>query len=319
MEQARGDGDSSPVRPRPQPIHSADGALFPSPRTQTEAKLSRLARTVTAWEAEVLAWHATDGCSDGPTEAGNLPTGKVKRVGQGLSNFANYPLRLLRHCGVSRQAHRTPARPLPTLGSTAPVHERQRSVGRSDRLPWSGRRAYRAATSVRLGWPSADGAGRGRRGGRPGYKPGWGWDPHRLLPVESTNPASALCLLPVWPGTPCGCWPTRRCCQVGTPRGGAIGPNFGGTLGRCRTVPGARPQAKTLARPGSCSWGAWPPTGYAAPALRCQVANAPDHKPARPLPALGGVKRHDCEVTAVVRGETVRGRRREPYRAGLQA
>jgi hypothetical protein len=43
---------------------------------------------------------------------------------------------------------------------------------------------------VRLGWSSADGAGSGRRGGRPGYKPGWGLDPHRLLPVEPTVLAS---------------------------------------------------------------------------------------------------------------------------------
>jgi hypothetical protein len=36
------------------------------------AELSRLARTVKAWEAEILAWHATGGCSNGPTEALNL-------------------------------------------------------------------------------------------------------------------------------------------------------------------------------------------------------------------------------------------------------
>jgi transposase len=30
------------------------------------AELSRLARTVSAWEAEILAWHATQGCSNGP-------------------------------------------------------------------------------------------------------------------------------------------------------------------------------------------------------------------------------------------------------------
>jgi transposase len=36
------------------------------------AELSRLARTVRVWEAEILAWHATDGCSNGPTEAINL-------------------------------------------------------------------------------------------------------------------------------------------------------------------------------------------------------------------------------------------------------
>jgi hypothetical protein len=40
-----------------------------------------------------------------------------------------------------------------------------------------------------LGWPSADGAGSpGRRDRRPGYTPGWPLDPHRLLPVEPTNP-----------------------------------------------------------------------------------------------------------------------------------
>jgi transposase len=33
------------------------------------AELSRLARTVRAWEAEVLAFHTTGGCSNGPTEA----------------------------------------------------------------------------------------------------------------------------------------------------------------------------------------------------------------------------------------------------------
>jgi transposase len=67
------------------------------------AELSRLARTVWAWEAEVLAWHATDGCSNGPTEAVNLLIKKVKRVGHGFRNFANYRLRLLLHCGVRWQ------------------------------------------------------------------------------------------------------------------------------------------------------------------------------------------------------------------------
>jgi transposase len=35
-------------------------------------ELSRLARTVRAWEAEILAFHATGGCSNRPTEAVNL-------------------------------------------------------------------------------------------------------------------------------------------------------------------------------------------------------------------------------------------------------
>jgi transposase len=70
-------------------------------------ELARLARTVRAWEAEILAFHATDGCSNGPTEAINLLIKKVKRVGHGFRNFANYRLRLLLHCGVRWQTHRT--------------------------------------------------------------------------------------------------------------------------------------------------------------------------------------------------------------------
>jgi transposase len=71
------------------------------------AELSRLARTVRAWEAEMLAWHATGGCSNGPTEAVNLLIKQVKRVGHGFRNFANYRLRLLLHCGVTWHTHRT--------------------------------------------------------------------------------------------------------------------------------------------------------------------------------------------------------------------
>jgi transposase len=70
-------------------------------------ELSRLARTVRAWEAEILAWHATGGCSNGPTEAVNLLVKKVKRVGHGFRNFANYRLRLLLYCGVRWPTPRT--------------------------------------------------------------------------------------------------------------------------------------------------------------------------------------------------------------------
>jgi transposase len=59
------------------------------------------------WEAEILAWHRTAGCSNGPTEAINLLIKKVKRVGHGFRNFANYRLRLLLHCGVRWQTHHT--------------------------------------------------------------------------------------------------------------------------------------------------------------------------------------------------------------------
>jgi transposase len=87
------------------------------------AELARLARTVKAWEAEILAWHATQGCSNGPTEAVNLLIKKVKRVGHGFRSFANYRLRLLLHCGVTWRTHQT-ARlrgRSPQLGGVEPV------------------------------------------------------------------------------------------------------------------------------------------------------------------------------------------------------
>jgi transposase len=71
------------------------------------AELSRLTRTVRAWEVEILSFHSTKGCSNGPTEAVNLLIKKVKRVGHGFRNFANYRLRLLLHCGVMWQVHQT--------------------------------------------------------------------------------------------------------------------------------------------------------------------------------------------------------------------
>ena len=71
------------------------------------AEPSRLARTVRAWEAEILAFHSTMGCSNGPTEAVNLLVKKVKRVGHGFRSFANYRLRLLLHCGVKWQTPQT--------------------------------------------------------------------------------------------------------------------------------------------------------------------------------------------------------------------
>ena len=70
-------------------------------------ELSRLARTVRAWQTEILAWHQTAGCSNGPTEAINLLIKKVKRVGHRFRNFANYRLRLPLHCGVTWQTHHT--------------------------------------------------------------------------------------------------------------------------------------------------------------------------------------------------------------------
>jgi transposase len=64
-------------------------------------ELLRLARTLDAWRDELFAYFDTNGVSNGPTEAVNGLIKKIKRVGHGYRNFANYRLRLLLHCGVT--------------------------------------------------------------------------------------------------------------------------------------------------------------------------------------------------------------------------
>jgi hypothetical protein len=45
--------------------------------------------------------------TDSSAVDGAVPYQKVKRVGHGFRNFTNYRLRLLLHCGVAWQTHRT--------------------------------------------------------------------------------------------------------------------------------------------------------------------------------------------------------------------
>ena len=87
--------------------HAAESASTGGADVVDLAERSRLAHTVPAWQAEILSWHATEGCSNGPTEAVNLLIKKVKRVGPGFRSFTSYRLRLLLHCGVTWQTHQT--------------------------------------------------------------------------------------------------------------------------------------------------------------------------------------------------------------------
>ncbi len=74
-------------------------------------ELVRLAKTLSTWRAELLAYFTTGGASNGPTEGLNLLIKKIKRVGHGFRNFDNYRLRLLLHCGVTWNTQRpTPIR-----------------------------------------------------------------------------------------------------------------------------------------------------------------------------------------------------------------
>jgi hypothetical protein len=87
------------------------------------AELSRLARTVRAWEAEVLAWHVTDGCSNGPTEAVNLLIKKNQAGRARLPQLHQLPaaaaIALRRQ--LADTPDRTAARPLPTFGGVEPL------------------------------------------------------------------------------------------------------------------------------------------------------------------------------------------------------
>jgi len=60
-------------------------------------EVARLGRTLRAWRAQVLAYFATKGVSNGGTEAVNLLIEKTRRLAHGFRNFAN--------CGVQSQPH----------------------------------------------------------------------------------------------------------------------------------------------------------------------------------------------------------------------
>ena len=72
----------------------------------------------------------------GPTEAVNLLTGKVKRVGHGFWNFANYRLPLLLHCGVRWQIHQTARLRRRSAPLAASSSEGTGSRDRVPSLPW---------------------------------------------------------------------------------------------------------------------------------------------------------------------------------------
>jgi transposase len=84
-------------------LHSARWKLVVFYQHAAEAdvpELTRLAKTVSTWEKEILNYHVT-GISNGPTEAQNLIAEKLRRIGHGMRNFENYRLRLLLHSGVT--------------------------------------------------------------------------------------------------------------------------------------------------------------------------------------------------------------------------
>jgi transposase len=62
-------------------------------------ELTRLARTLRRWQPEVLAYWDTDGLTNAASESVNALIKRIKRIGHGFRNKANYRLRLLLFCG----------------------------------------------------------------------------------------------------------------------------------------------------------------------------------------------------------------------------
>ncbi|MBC7631330.1 MAG: transposase [Flavobacterium sp.] len=70
-------------------------------------ELARLARTITAWQDQLLIHLTTSRASNGPTEAVSVPMKRIKRLELGSRNFASSQLRPILHCGTTWLTHRT--------------------------------------------------------------------------------------------------------------------------------------------------------------------------------------------------------------------
>ena len=62
-------------------------------------ELVRLAKTISAWQDEILAFHTTGGLSNGPTEGVNNLAKRIKRVAFGIVNFQHHRVRCLLYAG----------------------------------------------------------------------------------------------------------------------------------------------------------------------------------------------------------------------------
>jgi transposase len=71
-------------------------------------EVARLDRTLRAWRPQVLAYFATEGVSNGGTEAINLLIEKTRRLAHGFRNFGHYRLRILLAAAGDRPYRRAP-------------------------------------------------------------------------------------------------------------------------------------------------------------------------------------------------------------------
>ncbi len=70
-------------------------------------ELRRLARTISRWAEQVLAYHRTGGASNGRVENMHMLTEKIRRNSHGFTNHPNYRRRLIGRLGVKWHTQRT--------------------------------------------------------------------------------------------------------------------------------------------------------------------------------------------------------------------
>lgn len=63
-------------------------------------EVTRLARTIDRWSAEILAYHSTGRASNGRVENVHMLAEKIRRNSHGFTNHANYRRRILGRLGV---------------------------------------------------------------------------------------------------------------------------------------------------------------------------------------------------------------------------
>jgi transposase len=64
------------------------------------AEVTRLARTIDRWHAEILAYHSTGRASNGRVENLHMLTEKIRRNSHGFANIDNYRRRVIGRLGI---------------------------------------------------------------------------------------------------------------------------------------------------------------------------------------------------------------------------
>jgi len=96
-------------------------SLFHSVCADAEApELHGLARTISSWYDQLLAYFHTSHASNGRTETVKLLIKRTKRVGFGIRNFNNYRTRLLLHCRLLDSPRNTDEGTLTSPGVVEP-------------------------------------------------------------------------------------------------------------------------------------------------------------------------------------------------------